>query len=77
MRERRGHGRVEIHPERCQGCGLCVTVCPVGALALDGAVADSGARIARFRGSDCRADELCFHACPEPGALRVLRIAKV
>lgn len=26
--------RLELHPERCDGCGLCVEVCPSGALSL-------------------------------------------
>lgn len=28
-------GRVEIHPERCRGCGLCVRDCPAFALELE------------------------------------------
>jgi electron transport complex protein RnfB len=26
--------RAEINPDRCIGCGLCVTTCPSGALSL-------------------------------------------
>jgi ferredoxin len=27
--------RAEINPDRCIGCGLCVTSCPSGALSLN------------------------------------------
>jgi Fe-S-cluster-containing hydrogenase component 2 len=69
-------GHVEIDGNRCLGCGLCVPVCPSGALALDASPSGTGRGSVRFLGGDCRADELCVHACPEPGALRVLRIAE-
>ena len=74
MRERGFRGRVEVRAEQCHGCGLCIPVCPVGALGLADADPVTGRRFVRFLGGDCRADELCFHACPEPGALSVRRI---
>ena len=30
-----GEGKVILKVERCIGCGLCVTTCPTGALALE------------------------------------------
>jgi Fe-S-cluster-containing hydrogenase component 2 len=74
VRERGAMGRVEVRAEHCYGCGLCIPVCPLGALELAGADPETGRRSVRFLGGDCRADELCFHACPEPGALSVRRI---
>jgi NAD-dependent dihydropyrimidine dehydrogenase PreA subunit len=73
MSERPVRGRVEVHAERCQGCGLCIPVCPAGALALEEVSPETGRRSVVFLGGDCRADALCFYACPEPGALRVHR----
>jgi len=46
----------------------------MGALALEGPIVGPGLRAVRFTGGDCLADELCFHACPEPDALRVHRL---
>ncbi len=28
-------GKVTFSQDRCKGCGLCVSVCPVGILAID------------------------------------------
>jgi len=68
---------VEVHPEHCQGCGLCVPVCPAEALELNEVEPGTGRFVAHFLDGDCRADELCFFACPEPGALTVHRIGRV
>ena len=48
---------LQIHLERCNGCGACVEICPEGALYLvDGkAVIDIGL---------CRECEACVAACP-------------
>jgi len=31
-----GLGRVSVDPERCDGCGLCVELCPFNSLAMEG-----------------------------------------
>lgn len=33
-----GHGAAVVAAERCTGCGACVGICPVGAIALKGRV---------------------------------------
>jgi L-aspartate semialdehyde sulfurtransferase ferredoxin len=44
---------------RCTHCGLCVTVCPVGAFELD-----ARTRNVKFYKDKCIACELCVKACP-------------
>lgn len=54
-----------IELERCDGCGVCVEVCPEGAISLvDG--------LARIDSDSCTECEACVRACPH-GAIRVAR----
>jgi len=54
-----------IELDRCDGCGVCVEVCPGGAISLvDGA--------ARIDSGSCTECEACVRACPT-GAIRVAR----
>ena len=51
---------------RCTGCGACVDVCPVGAMALiDGK--------ARVNEETCTGCEACVDACPEDAIQPVVR----
>lgn len=45
--------------EKCTHCGACVTVCPVGAFAVD-----KTTRKIIFSNDKCIACELCIPACP-------------
>lgn len=47
-----------IDAERCTGCGACIEVCPVGAIAL---VDD----VARVDDKTCTGCEACLDVCPE------------
>lgn len=59
--------QLETTPE-CNGCGLCVTFCPSGALRqYDG----DGRRIIEFSPAFCLACNLCIETCPR-GALAKL-----
>lgn len=53
-----------VDENRCSGCGVCVPVCPTGAINLRGGVAV----IDQERCTEC---EACFHACPEQAILSV------
>ena len=50
---------VTRNEERCTHCGVCITICPTGAFALDPAT-----RQVSFSGEKCLACELCIKACP-------------
>ena len=53
-----------VDENRCSGCGVCVEVCPTGAMSLRSGVAV----IDQERCTQC---EACFHACPEQAILSV------
>jgi Fe-S-cluster-containing hydrogenase component 2 len=53
-----------VDENRCSGCGVCVELCPTGAIALRSGVA----AIDQERCTQC---EACFQACPEQAILSV------
>lgn len=56
---------VEVDPERCDGCGACVEICPLDALRLD----ERGRPYVKY--DECWYCGCCEEACPR-GALRML-----
>ena len=56
---------VTRNDDRCTHCGVCVVVCPAGALNLD-----KKSRMVNFDAAQCTACELCVLACP-PRAMEV------
>lgn len=68
----RTKGWTVIHEEECKGCGMCILVCPAGCLVInEDTLNHQGYHPAHYIGDGCRADGLCFYACPEPGAITV------
>jgi Fe-S-cluster-containing hydrogenase component 2 len=53
-----------VDQDRCSGCGVCVEVCPAGAIAIQ----DGKATIDQGR---CHLCEACFTACPQEAILTV------
>ncbi|MBM3810425.1 MAG: 4Fe-4S ferredoxin [Acidimicrobiia bacterium] len=66
-------GFVEISPDLCKGCGLCLEVCVPRVLELAGGLNRFGYRPAVYLGQGCNGCGLCFYACPEPGAIQVFK----
>lgn len=56
---------VKRNETKCTHCGVCVTICPAGALVLD-----PETREVHFEDDKCIACELCVPACP-PKAMEV------
>lgn len=61
---------VFVDMARCTGCGVCVEVCPTGAICL---VEGETGRYAEVDQEACRRCEACLKACPE-GAI-ILEVA--
>jgi 2-oxoglutarate ferredoxin oxidoreductase subunit delta len=66
-------GKVEINPEECKGCGLCVAACTPKVLRVASWLNRYGYHPAEYTGSGCNGCGLCYYSCPEPGAIRVLK----
>lgn len=73
MTDAGSRGWVVIDAEECKGCALCIEVCPAGCLSLSNHLNHQGYHPVRYSGEGCRADGLCFYACPEPGAITVFQ----
>ncbi len=67
-------GMVELNPEECKGCGLCVEACPPKVLRLSERLSHYGYHPAEYLGAGCTGCGICFYACPEPGGITVLRL---
>ncbi len=64
---------IEIDPELCKGCKLCVGVCPKHVIDISEQLNSSSYHPAYYLGHDCTGCLLCFYACPEPGAITVYK----
>jgi NAD-dependent dihydropyrimidine dehydrogenase PreA subunit len=70
-------GKIRVDMNECKGCGLCIEACPPKVIAMSGQLNHYGYRTATYAGSGCTGCGICFLACPEPGAITVLRLAKL
>lgn len=55
-------GNITIDEAECSACGICVTVCPTGALEQG---TENGSQVLSFVSSACTKCGLCIEACPE------------
>lgn len=58
-------GAVVIDFEMCKGCGLCVSVCPRGVLALGDKLNNAGYQVVTVVNGDCNGCTLCAVICPD------------
>jgi Pyruvate/2-oxoacid:ferredoxin oxidoreductase delta subunit len=67
-----------VDREQCNGCGKCVTACPVEAMSLVSAHDPKAPhrRTVRFEETACLGCGVCVPACPQPGALSLVRREK-
>jgi 2-oxoglutarate ferredoxin oxidoreductase subunit delta len=66
-------GKVIIDMERCKGCGLCVTVCPKGGIAISRKSNKNGYFPAESTNTEsCTGCAFCAIICPE-AIVRVFR----
>jgi 2-oxoglutarate ferredoxin oxidoreductase subunit delta len=72
--ERVDRGSIEICFDKCKGCGLCISACPVNVLTLAKILNSQGYQTARYLGTGCTACGICFYVCPEPGAITVYKL---
>ena len=69
-------GCLEIHPEECKGCGLCIEACNLKVLSLAALPNPYGYHPAVYSGHGCSGCGLCFYVCPEPGAITVYKLCQ-
>ena len=68
---------VEIKPNQCKGCALCLEACKPKVLHMSEQFNPLGYLFAMYNGSGCTGCEACYYACPEPGAITLYKEKKV
>ncbi len=64
---------VQVVPELCKGCGLCIDACPQNVLKFHTKFNSKGYHYAYYTGDKCTGCGVCFYACPEPEAIVVYK----
>ena len=54
-----------LNVERCKGCFLCVSVCPVGALKPSGELGEKGYEVVCVDEDKCIRCGSCYRMCPD------------
>lgn len=74
--KKKDRGLVRINEQECKGCGLCVEACVLKAIHMGEGLNHFGYRTAQYAGAGCTGCGVCFMACPEPGAIAVMRLVE-
>lgn len=56
---------IHVNRDRCDGCGLCVDVCPDFALKVIDSHARPGKKIVRVESAKCHGCGVCQATCPK------------
>ncbi|MBN1300671.1 MAG: 4Fe-4S dicluster domain-containing protein [Melioribacteraceae bacterium] len=62
---------IEIEPDLCKECGLCVEACPPKVLRISNNLNVMGYHPVEYIGRGCTSCGICFYVCPEPGAITI------
>jgi len=57
--------KVLINPEKCKGCDLCITVCPVAAIQKSGTSNKKGYDYVAVVEAKCTGCGACYIICPD------------
>ncbi len=57
--------KIVMETERCKGCLLCVSVCPVGALSPSGELGEKGYETVKVDEDKCIQCGSCYRMCPD------------
>ncbi len=58
--------RIVVEPERCKGCGLCLSACPKKLVVMGEKLNSHGYHYAtQVRAEECIACKLCAIMCPD------------
>lgn len=58
-------GKIVMSTERCKGCLLCVSVCPVKALSPSGELGEKGYETVKVDEEKCIQCGSCYRMCPD------------
>ncbi len=64
---------ITIHSEECKGCRLCIDVCKKDCLHIGSNINKIGYQYIEFLSDTCTACGNCYYACPELGAITVIK----
>jgi 2-oxoglutarate ferredoxin oxidoreductase subunit delta len=69
-------GMIKIDTERCKGCGLCLSVCPNGAIVISKKSNKTGYFPAEAKNCDCTGCAACAVICPD-AVIEVYRESRI